>query len=129
MPDPATKKELVGLAVKLEVLTKDRLRKFTFGVQKTQKNDVDAWSVDFELMDRATATADFARVVFLDVDLDLKKVAVADVNATANQGFNKSQVEFVLSSVASDADKLKAGKIKDSRLKKTIGDLFAARNG
>jgi hypothetical protein len=128
MPDP-TKKELVGLAVKLEVLTKDRLRKFIFGIQKTQKNDTDAWSVDFELLDRPKDTGDFTRIVFLDVDLDLKKVAAADVDATASKGFNKGQVEFVLSSVASDADKLKAGKIKDSRLKKTIGDLFAARNG
>lgn len=125
----ATKKVLVGLSVKLEVITKDKLRKFVFGVQKTQKGAIEAWSVDFELLDRATASAEFSRIVFLDVDLDLKKVAVKDVETTANKGLNKQQVEFVLSSVAEDAGRLKAGSIKDTRMRRTVSDLFASRNG
>jgi hypothetical protein len=130
MPDAAqTKKVLVGLSVQLEVLAKGKLRKFIFGLKKTQENDVDKWTVSFELLDRATVDAQFARVVFLDVELDLKKVPVEAVQATADKGLNKAQVEYTLTAVASDADKLSQGKIKESRLKKTVGDLFAARNG
>lgn len=125
----ATHRVLVGLAVKLEVVTKDRLRKFAFGLTKTQDGDIDKWSVDFELLDRASATGDFTRVVFLEVDLDLKKVAVPDVQMTADTGLNKPQVEFVLATVAADAEKFKANKIKEGRMKRTLSDLFAARNG
>lgn len=124
-----TKKVLVALSVQLEVLAKGKLRKFVFGLKKAQQNDLDKWSVSFELLDRASADAQFARAVFLDVDLDLKKVPVEAVQATADKGLNKPQVEYTLTAVASDADKLSQGKIKESRMKQTVSDLFAARNG
>ncbi|MGC9970975.1 MAG: hypothetical protein ABSE56_10325 [Bryobacteraceae bacterium] len=124
-----TKKVLVALSVQLEVLAKGKLRKFVFGLKKTQENDLDKWSVSFELLDRASADAQFARAVFLDIDLDLKKVPVEAVQATADKGLNKPQVEYTLTAVASDADKLSQGKIQESRMKRTVSDLFAARNG
>jgi hypothetical protein len=129
MPAAQTKKVLVALSVQLEVLTKDKLRKFVFGLKKTQDGDLDKWSVSFELLDRATADAQFARALFLDVDLDLKKVPVEAVEATADKGLNKPQVEHVLTAVGPDADKLAEGKIKEVRMKRTVTDLFAARNG
>jgi hypothetical protein len=128
-PDAVTKKVLVALSVQLEVLTPDKLRKFVFGLKKTQENDLDKWSVSFELLDRAKADGQFARAVFLDVDLDLKKVPVEAVQATADKGLNKAQVEYTITAVGPDADKLAQGKIKDSRMARTVGDLFAARNG
>jgi hypothetical protein len=124
-----TKKVLVALSVQLEVLAKGKLRKFVFGLKKTQENDLDKWSVSFELLDRASADAQFARAVFLDIDLDLKKVPVEAVQATADKGLNKPQVEYTLTAVASDADKLSQGKIQESRMKRTVSDLFVARNG
>ena len=127
----ATTRVLVGVAVRLEVLTKDKLRKFIFGLTKTQDGDLDKWSIDFELLDRSSATAneEFARVVFLDVDLDLKKIPLPDIQTTADKGLNKSQVEFILSTVDADAEKFKASRIKEPRMKRTISDLFAARHG
>ena len=125
----ATKKVLVGLSVKLEVITKDKLRKFVFGVTKTQENDVDKWGVDFELLDRTSTTAEFGRVVFLSVDLDLKKIAVADVQATADKGLNQGQVEFALTTVAANAEKFKNKLIGEDRMKRTVSNLFPARNG
>ena len=128
-PAAVTKKVLVALSVQLEVLTKDKLRKFVFGLKKTQDHNLDKWSVSFELLDRAKADAQFARAVFLDVDLDLKKVPVEAIQATADKGMNKAQVEYTLTAVGPDADKLAQGKIKAARMARTVGDLFAARNG
>ena len=125
----ATTKVVVGLSVKLEVITKDKLRKFVFGVEKTRENDVDMWSVDFELLDRRSPTADFGRVVFLDVDLDLKKIAATDVQTTAEKGLNQSQVEFVLTTIAANAEKFKKNLLSEDRMKRTIANLFPARNG
>jgi hypothetical protein len=124
----ATTKQLVGLSVKLEVVTKDKLRKFVFGVTKAQVNDVDKWSVDFELLDRTAATAEFTRAVFLDVDIDLKKVPVSDVQVTADKGLNQSQVDFVLTTLSANADKFRNKLIKEDRMRRTIGNLFPVRN-
>jgi hypothetical protein len=124
----ATTKQLVGLSVKLEVVTKDKLRKFVFGVTKTQADDVDKWSVDFELLDRTALTADFTRAVFLDVDIDLKKVAVTDVETTAHKGLNQAQVDFVLTTLSANADKFRNKLIKEDRMRRTIGNLFPVRN-
>ena len=125
----ATTKVVVGLSVKLEVITKDKLRKFVFGVEKTRENDVDMWSVDFELLDRTSPTDDFGRVVFLDVDLDLKKITATDVQTTAEKGLNQSQVEFVLTTIAANAEKFKKNLLSEDRMKRTIANLFPARNG
>jgi hypothetical protein len=123
-----TRKELVGLSVELEVVTRDKLRKFLFTLTKTKEGDADNWGIDFELLDRKTAAGAFERVLSLEVDLDLRKVAVEDVEATADKGLNKAQVEFALTTVAADAQKLNDGKIKESRMARTVRDLIAARN-
>jgi hypothetical protein len=123
-----TKKVLVGLSVKLEVLTKDKLRKFVFGIAKTQENGVDKWSVDFELFDRASATAAFVQALSLTADISLKTVPVENVQATADKGLSKSQIEYVLTTLAADAEKFKANAIKDLRMKRTVSGLFLARD-
>ena len=124
----ATKNVLVGISVKLEVLTKDKLRKFVFVVTKKQENDLDKWSVDFELLDREAVANDFARVVYLDVDLDLKKVPDADVQTTAIKGFNQAQVDFILTTVNANAQKFNKNLIKEDRMKKTVSNIFSARS-
>ena len=124
----ATRKVLVGLSVKLEVVTKDKLRKFVFGVTKTQQNEVDKWSVEFELLDRTAATAEFVRAVFLDVDLDLKKVPAEDVQMTAEKGLNQPQVDFVLTTVDANVEKFKKKIIKEDRMKRTVSNVFGARH-
>jgi hypothetical protein len=122
-----TSKVLVKAHIKLDVVTKDKLRKFSFDLEKGTKDDVETWSIVFSLLDRATPQDDFSEVVSIDVDLDLKKVAVEDVEATA-EGFNKRQLDFLVTTVAADAKKLKEGKIKETRMARTMQDLIAARN-
>lgn len=127
-PPVETKKVLVGLSVRLEVLTKDKLRKFMFALTKTQDGAVDKWGIEFELLDRASTTAQFARALFLDVDIDLKKVAVEDVEATANKGLNRAQVDYVTGPLALTAERYRQGKVKEARLERATRDVFTARN-
>jgi hypothetical protein len=122
-------RSLVAMSVTLEVLSKDKLKKFVFGLNKTKEGDVDKWSMDFEMLDRTKATDEFARAFFLDVDLDLKKVPVPELEATAEKGLNKNQVDFTRTAVESDAAKFKTGKIKPARMKRTATEVIAARNG
>lgn len=128
MPAGAAR-QLVALSVKLEVLSKDKLKKFVFGLTKSKDGDIDKWSMDFEMLDRANATAEFARAFFLDVDLDLKKVPADAIEATATDGLNKAQVDFTRTMVAGDAEKFKANKIKEEKMKRTARGVIPARNG
>src|SRR5262245_38080654 len=123
-------RSLVALSVKLEVLSKDKLKKFVFGLNKTKGlEDVDEWTMDFEMLDRAKTTDEFARAFFLDVNLDLKKVPQPELEATAEKGLNKNQIDFTRTAVDADADKFRNGKIKDTRMKRTASEVIAARNG
>ena len=122
-------RSLVALSVKLEVLSSDKLKKFVFGLTKAKDGDVDKWSMEFEMLDRAKVADAFARAFFLDVDLDLKKVPVPELEATAEKGLNKKQVDFTRTAVESDAAKFKSGRIKDAKMKRTAVDIIAARNG
>lgn len=122
-------RSLVAVSVTLEVLSKDKLKKFVFGLNKTKEGDVDKWSMDFEMLDRTKATDEFARAFFLDVDLDFKKVPVPELIATAEKGLNKNQVDFTRTAVESDAAKFKTGKIQEARMRRTATEVIAARNG
>ena len=127
MPAAGTARELVALSVKLEVLTKDKLKKFVFGLTKTKDREIDKWSMDFEMLDRAKTTDAFARAFFLDIDIDLKKVDAKAIQDTAEKGLNKPQVDFTRTQIAADADKLKAAKIQQDRMKRTTRGVFEAR--
>ena len=122
-------RSLVAVTVKLEVLSKDKLKKFVFGLNKAKQGAVDKWSMDFEMLDRTAATDEFERAFFLDVALDLEMVPVPELEATTEKGLNKNQVDFTRTAVESDAAKFKAGKIKEARMKRTATDVIAARNG
>jgi hypothetical protein len=122
-------REVVALSVKLDVLSKDKLRKFVFGLTKSKENDIDKWIMDFTMLDRAEASAAFAEALKLTVTLDLKKIPAEAVEATAAKGLNKNQVDYALTVIAADADKLKAGRIKPERMQRTAAGLIPARNG
>jgi hypothetical protein len=64
----------------------------------------------------------------LTTDINLKTVPVESVQATADKGLSKSQIEYVLTTVAADAAKFKANAIKDLRMKRTVSGLFLARD-
>lgn len=128
MPATGSTREPVALSVKLEVLTKDKLKKFVFGLTKSKDGAVDKWHMDFEMLDRADTSKDFARAFFLDIDIDLKKVAATDLDATAKNGLNKPQVDFSRTMVAGDADKFKEGTIGEDKMKRTARNVIPARN-
>jgi hypothetical protein len=122
-----TKRVVVGLSVKLEVITQDKLRKFVFGVDKKQEGGLDKWTIEFELHDRTSPAVAFDKVIGLIAAVDLAKVPVAAVQATYDKGLDVAQVDYAVTTVAADAEKYKANGIKESRMKRTVAGLFAAR--
>jgi hypothetical protein len=112
----------------IDVMSKDGLRKFAFGLDKsTDKDDVEDWAIHFDLFERASRTDDFDEAV-VHVDVDVKAKNFDNMQITADKGFNASQAESTLVDVATAADRVKAGKATTARLAKAVEGVIEARD-
>ena len=119
-------KRILSIHVVVDVMTKDRLRKFSFGLDKsTDGDDVDNWVVHFKLFERDSKTAEFDEAV-IDIDVDLKTKNFPNAEETASKGFNQAQTERTLVQVATASDKLKAGKADESKVAKAVESVIEA---
>jgi hypothetical protein len=114
--------------VVVDVMSKDGLRKFSFGLDKsTDKDDVEDWAIHFDLFERATRGDDFTEAV-VHVDVDVKAKNFDNMQITADKGFNTAQAQSTLVDVATAADRLKAGKSTPARLAKAVEGVIEARD-
>jgi len=119
MPGTSTIK---SISVDIEVLTKDRLRRVVFGLDKATSDDGDvSWTINFELFEREKKTDDFGEpLVNLDAVV-VKKTHVDQAEATATAGaFTKAQAEHALGPAAVDAKRFKEGKIPREKAEATV---------
>jgi hypothetical protein len=120
-------KRIVSVHVIVDVVSKDGLRKFAFGLDKnTDKDDQEDWAIHFDLFERARRGDDFEEAI-VHVDLDLKTKNFDKAQLTAEKGFNAAQAEATLLDVATVADRVKAGKATPARLAKAVEGVIEAR--
>ena len=120
-------KRIVSVHVIVDVMSKDALRKFSFGLDKTtDKDDEEDWAIHFSLFERASPNGGFSDPV-LHVDVDVKTKNFDKVQITADKGFNTAQAEATLVDVATVADRVKAGKATEARLAKAVEGVIEAR--
>jgi hypothetical protein len=125
---PKTQKELIKIHVQFTILTPDQLKQIVFGLNKDKAADgvTDSWKITFALSTRDTKTATFVKIVDATVDADLKDAPAAA--ETADKGVNKPQSDHLLLNVATAAERLKAGEIKQSTFDRLLKKVLAARN-
>jgi hypothetical protein len=83
MPAPASgKQSIVGISVRLELNSKDELRRVIFTLSKDTlpKNKVQ-WKIGFELFERTKKSEDFVKLIGLDVDVTTKNNKNAEMVA------------------------------------------------
>jgi hypothetical protein len=120
-------KRIVSVHVIVDVMSKDGLRKFSFGLDKnTGKNGEEDWAIHFDLFERAKRADDFDEAV-VHVDLDIKAKNFEKAQITADKGLNAAQAEAALVDVAAVADRVKAGKATEARLAKAVEGVIEAR--
>lgn len=120
-------KRIVSVHVIVDVMSKDGLRKFSFGLDKsTDKDDEEDWAIHFSLFERANRNDEFGDAA-VHVDLDVKTKNFAKAQVTADKGFNTAQAEATLLDVAAVADRVKAGKATEARLAKAVEGVIEAR--
>ena len=121
-------KKILSIHVVVDVMTKDRLRKFSFGLDKsTDDHQVDSWVVHFKLFERDKKDAEFKEAV-IDIDVELKTKNFPKAEATAAKGFNQAQTERTLVQVATASDRFKAGKTDKSQVAKAVEGVIDARD-
>jgi hypothetical protein len=118
---------VLSVHVLVDVMSKDKLRKFSFGLDKTtQENDVEDWVIHFSLFERTTKGDIFGEPV-LHVDVDVKARNFAKMDVTAAKGFNQIQTERTLVDVATVADRVNAGKAAGTALARSVERVIESR--
>jgi len=126
MPSGVEKK-ILSIHVIVDVVSKDKLRKFSFGLDKTtDADDVEDWVIHFKLFERASRDDAFTEAA-IDVDVDVKTKNFDKMAITAAKGFNQVQTERTLVDVATVADRIKAGKADEAKLAKTVERIIESR--
>ena len=124
-----TEMKVLSVHVVVDVLSKDKLRKFSFGLDKsTDEDEVESWVIHFNLFEREKATHKFDEAT-IHVDVDVKTKNFPKMAVTAEKGFNQAQTERTLVDVATTADRVAAGKAPQSRLNKAVEGVIEAREG
>jgi hypothetical protein len=126
MPGTSTIK---SISVDIEVLTKDRLRKVVFGLDKVTSDAGEVtWTINFELFERTKKDEPFGDpIVNLDAVV-VKKAHVEQAEDTATAGtFTKTQAEHALGPAAVDAKRFKDGKIPREKAESTVERTVAKR--
>jgi hypothetical protein len=122
-------KRILSVHVIVDVLSKDRLRKFSFGFDKTTDDQsVETWVIRFKLLERAKKEDAFGDQPVINVDVQLKTKNFPKAEITAQKGFNTAQTEATLVDVAAVSDRVKAGKAGEPRLQKAVEGVVEARD-
>lgn len=116
-----------SISVDLEVMTKDRLKKIIFGLDKTPDGENEVkWVIGFEFYEREKKTDEFGDpLVKLNVDVRLKNFDAAE--ETARKGLSTPQAEHLLGPVTIDTKRLKQGKITEEKLGATVEKTLEKR--
>ena len=120
-------RKVLSVHVVVDVLSKDKLRKFSFGLDKTtEENDAEDWVIHFNLFERSSKNDVFKEPV-IHVDVDVKARNFRKMDVTAAKGFNQIQTERTLVDVAAVADRVHAGKAAETALAKSVERVIESR--
>ncbi len=128
MPEAATKKVLVALSVRIDVLTASKLKKFSFQLDKTTPEDQkEKWSITFDLFEREKKGDEFKdALIHVVIDVSLANAAKTEKTALADD-FTVKQTQYVLTIVAAAAKQLKAGAITQDQFNTIVEATMAKR--
>jgi hypothetical protein len=114
----ATSSTVIGIKVKFELVTNDRLRKVMFGLEKTTVGNKVTWKITFELFERDKKTDPFGEhIVNVEVQVDKELHPKAEKIALA--GMSAGQQAHALGPAADDQKAAEAGELSQSKADRT----------
>lgn len=118
----AKKSSVIGIKVRFELITKDKLRRVIFGLEKDTEGNVVMWKIDFELFERDKKGDPWDEaIIVLQVELEKALNAKAE---KALKGLTPGQSAHALGPAADDAKAAKEGEIEEDEAKETVANTL-----
>lgn len=118
----AKKSSVIGIKVRFELITKDKLRRVIFGLEKDTEGNVVLWKIDFELFERDKKGDPWDEaIIVLQVELEKALNAKAE---KAFKGLTPGQSAHALGPAADDAKAAKEGEIEEDEAKETVANTL-----
>lgn len=118
----AKKSSVIGIKVRFELITKDKLRRVVFGLEKDTEGNVVMWKIDFELFEREKKGDPWDEaIIVLQVELEKALNAKAE---KALKGLTPGQSAHALGPAADDAKAAKEGEIDEDEAKETVANTL-----
>lgn len=122
LPAKASKSSVIGVKVRFELITKDKLRRVVFGLEKDTEGNVVMWKIDFQLFERDKKGDVWGdAIVILQVEVEKALNAKAE---KALKGLTPGQSAHALGPAADDAKAAKDGEIDEEEAKETVGNTL-----
>ena len=118
----AKKSSVIGVKVRFELITKDKLRRVVFGLEKDTEGNVVLWKIDFELFERDKKGDPWAEAVIV-LQVELKKALNAKAEK-ALKGLTPGQSAHALGPAADDAKAAREGEIDEDEAKETVANTL-----
>lgn len=124
----ATKKVILAMSVRIDVLNSSKLKKFSFQLDKTTPEGAkEKWTILFDLFDRAKRTEEFTEPsIHVKIDVTLQNFENTEKTAMAKD-FTVRQTQHVVTVVAAAAKQLKAGEITEDQFNSIVEATMANR--
>ena len=126
MPNTATtaaKSTVIKIKVHFELITKDKLRKVIFGLEKDSPGDKVIWKIIFQLAEREKKTDPFSENI-VDIEFEVDKQLNSNAENTALKGMTAFQQAHALGPAANDQKAAEAGEISQKKANKTTQDTL-----
>ena len=114
----ATSSTVIGIKVKFELITNDRLRKVMFGLEKNTVGNKVTWKIDFEMYERDKKTDPFGDAI-VNVEIEVDKELHPKAEKVALTGMTAGQQAHALGPAADDQKAAEAGELSQSKADRT----------
>ncbi len=114
---------IVAIKVHFELITKDKLRRVIFGLEKDTEGVKVKWKINFQLFERDKKTDPWGDAV-VDIDIEVDKELHPNAEKTALNGMTAGQQAHAAGPAAIDQKAAKAGTLSQAKANRTTQDTL-----
>jgi hypothetical protein len=117
MPSTST---VIAIKVHFELITKDKLRKVIFGLEKDTQGNTIIWKINFKLFERDKKADPWDTEPMVDLDVEVDKLLNPKAEKMALNGMTPGQEAHAAGPAAEDAKAADAGDLDQDEADATI---------
>jgi len=109
---------VIKIKVHFELITKDKLRKVIFGLEKDTQGQLVIWKINFQLFEREKKTDPWGDAI-VDLDIEVDKELHPKAEKTALNGMTAGQEAHALGPAAEDQKAAEEGQLPQATANRT----------